>query len=112
MCDGVPILYDTGDFVDDYAIDRELRNDWSFLFEIHADTAAGITELQLLPTEIDDCRVHEAGQEAARWCRERMRERSDPFGTEFGREGKELILSLRQFTEQKSLPSHSASESY
>lgn len=26
------ILYDTGDFLDDYAVDPLLRNDWSFLF--------------------------------------------------------------------------------
>jgi poly-gamma-glutamate capsule biosynthesis protein CapA/YwtB (metallophosphatase superfamily) len=92
--DGVPILYDTGDFVDDYAIDRDLRNDRSFLFKVHADPDAGVTELRLLPTEIDDCSVHEAGPEVARWCRDRMRELSVPFGTTFEREGKELILLL------------------
>jgi poly-gamma-glutamate synthesis protein (capsule biosynthesis protein) len=31
---GKPILYDTGDFIDDYAVDPRLRNDWSFLFKI------------------------------------------------------------------------------
>ena len=46
------------------------------------------------PPEIDDCRVHETSQEAARWCRERLHERSDSFGTEFERDGEELILSL------------------
>ena len=29
---GKPILYDTGDFVDDYAVDPNLRNDLSGLF--------------------------------------------------------------------------------
>lgn len=94
VCDGVPILYDTGDFVDDYAIDRELRNDRSFLFESRADPDAGVTELRLLPTEIDDCRVHEAGQEVAHWSHKRMRELSAPFGTTFERDGEELKLSL------------------
>ena len=92
--DGVPILYDTGDFVDDYAIDHDLRNDRSFLFEVRADADAGAMELRLLPTEIDDCCVHEAGLEVARWCRERMRELSNPFGTEFEQDGTELVLSL------------------
>src|SRR5918998_994230 len=32
--DGKPILYDTGDFINDYAVDPRLRNDWSFLFRI------------------------------------------------------------------------------
>ncbi|MBI2942085.1 MAG: CapA family protein [Chloroflexi bacterium] len=30
--DGKPILYDAGDFVDDYAVDPVLRNDWALLF--------------------------------------------------------------------------------
>jgi poly-gamma-glutamate capsule biosynthesis protein CapA/YwtB (metallophosphatase superfamily) len=101
--DGVPILYDTGDFVDDYAIDRDLRNDRSFLFEVRVDSNAGVTELRLLPTEIDDCRVHEASQEVTRWCRERMRALSDSFGTEFEQDGTELILSLEELIEQKPL---------
>src|SRR5215211_4082640 len=29
---GKPILYDTGDFIDDYAVDERLRNDRSFVF--------------------------------------------------------------------------------
>jgi poly-gamma-glutamate synthesis protein (capsule biosynthesis protein) len=29
---GKPILYDTGDFLDDYAVDPNLRNDRSFVF--------------------------------------------------------------------------------
>ena len=91
---GVPILYDTGDFVDDYAIDHDLRNDRSFLFEVRADADAGVTELRLLPTEIDDCCVHEADREVARWSRKRMRALSNPFGTTFERDDDELILSL------------------
>lgn len=34
---GRPILYDLGDFVDDYAVDPLLRNDWSFLFRLEFD---------------------------------------------------------------------------
>jgi poly-gamma-glutamate synthesis protein (capsule biosynthesis protein) len=92
--DGVPILHDAGDFVDDYAVDRDLRNDRGFLFVAVAD-ADGVTELRLRPVEIEDCRVRAAGGEAARWCRDRMRERSEQFGTAsaFEREGAELVLS-------------------
>ncbi|WP_254766925.1 CapA family protein [Salinilacihabitans rarus] len=92
--DGTPICYDTGDFVDDYAVDPGLRNDRGFLFELSADDEGRPTELRLLPTEIDDCRVQRAGPEAARWSRERMRELSEPFGTEFERDGEELVLSF------------------
>lgn len=47
---GKPILYGTGDFVDDYAVDQR-RNDQSFLFNIDV-TAAGIRGLRLYPTQI------------------------------------------------------------
>ncbi|MFC7154951.1 CapA family protein [Halomarina halobia] len=92
--DGAPILYDAGDFVDDYAVDPDLRNDRSFLFEVRTDADAAIEEVRLLPTEIRDCRVHEARGDAARWCRERMRERSEPFGTEFERDGEGLVVAV------------------
>ncbi|AEH38083.1 CapA family protein [Halopiger xanaduensis] len=92
--DGCPILYDTGDFVDDYAVDDDLRNDRSFLFELAATSGGKPTELRLHPTEIDNCAVHEASPDAAARSRERMRELSEPFGTEFGRDGEALVLSL------------------
>jgi poly-gamma-glutamate synthesis protein (capsule biosynthesis protein) len=34
---GKPILYDTGDFIDDYAVNPELCNDWSFLLAMPID---------------------------------------------------------------------------
>ncbi|WP_435177330.1 CapA family protein [Halorussus sp. AFM4] len=91
--DGTPILYDCGDFVDDYAVDDDLRNDRSFLFEVTVD-GGEVTELRLLPTEIRDFAVHEAGRDAATWSRSRMRELSTEFGTEFEAEGGELVLRL------------------
>jgi len=91
---GRPVLYDTGDFVDDYAVDDRLRNDRSFLFELSVSPAGDPVELRLLPTEIDDCAVHEASPEAAEWSRDRMRALSDPLGTSFEREGAALVTTL------------------
>ena len=91
---GRPILYDAGDFVDDYAVDERLRNDRSFLFELSVSAAGKPAELRLRPTEIDDFAVHEAGPEAAEWSRARMRELSAPFGTSFERDGTELVVDL------------------
>jgi poly-gamma-glutamate capsule biosynthesis protein CapA/YwtB (metallophosphatase superfamily) len=51
---GSLILYDTGDFVDDYAIDPLLRNDQSFFFRV--DTAK--RELEMIPTVITGCQVN------------------------------------------------------
>lgn len=90
------ILYDTGDFVDDYVIDPELRNDRSFLFEIELTTAGETRAVSLHPVEIDRHSVHEAGEEVAAWCRKTMRERSQPFGTAeaYERVGEGLRLAL------------------
>ncbi|MDS0276745.1 CapA family protein [Halomicroarcula sp. S1AR25-4] len=92
--DGRPILYDTGDFVDDYAVDPSRRNDRSFLFELSLTPSGSPAELRLYPTEIADFAVHEASDEAASWSRERMRSLSEPFGTAFDRAGEALVCAL------------------
>jgi poly-gamma-glutamate synthesis protein (capsule biosynthesis protein) len=43
------ILYDTGDFLDDYAVDPLLRYDWSFLFLVNLD-GGDLCSLRLIPT--------------------------------------------------------------
>ncbi|MFP8958734.1 CapA family protein [Natrialbaceae archaeon A-CW3] len=92
--EGAPILYDTGDFVDDYAVDGRLRNDRSFLFELTVASEGRVTELRLIPTEIDDRAVDVASPEAAAWSRERMRQLSAPFGTSFERDGEALVVQV------------------
>ncbi|MBZ6495718.1 CapA family protein [Natrinema longum] len=94
--EGSPIVYDAGDFVDDYRADPELRNDRSFLFVLAVTPDGRPIELRLHPTEIDDCAVSEASPDAAAWSRDRMRELSTPFGTEFDRHGDGLVLSLEE----------------
>jgi len=54
---GSLILYDTGDFVDDYAVDPQLRNDRSFLFLVEVDRA-GIRRLCLVPVLIGAMQVN------------------------------------------------------
>ena len=53
------ICYDTGDFVDDYAVDDELRNDLSALFLVRVADHR-IARLDLLPVRIDRMRVDPA----------------------------------------------------
>ncbi|WP_135302784.1 CapA family protein [Haloarcula amylovorans] len=93
---GSPICYDTGDFVDDYAVDESLRNDRSFLFELSVTPTGSVRELRLVPTEIADFAVHEASETAAAWSRDRMRDRSEPFGTTFERDGDHLVHSIER----------------
>ncbi|MFC4549547.1 MULTISPECIES: CapA family protein [Halorussus] len=89
--DGSVILYDCGDFVDDYAVDSTLRNDRSFLFEMSVEED-GVTSLRLLPTEISNLAVHQTSPSTAEWSRRRMRALSAPFGTEFERDGEVLVV--------------------
>ena len=81
--EGRPIIYDAGDFVDDYVSyrDREgVYNKRSALFELvvrDGDLAA----LDVLPTEIADETAGLADGEVAEWVRETVAERSAAFGT-------------------------------
>ena len=52
---GKPILYDTGDFIDDYAVDPKMRNDWSFLFRVSVEEGA-FERLDLTPVKLS-CRL-------------------------------------------------------
>lgn len=69
------ILYDTGDFLDDYAVDPVLRNDWSFLFQWEPP------ELTLVPVSLSFARVDLAkGEEKAAICA-RMKKLSAGWAT-------------------------------
>lgn len=88
---GRPILYDTGDFVDDYAVDPVERNDLQFLFRLELGAGA-LARLEVVPVRIDDCRVrHARGAERA-WLLEQMPALSREFGTEWEEEDGALVL--------------------
>jgi len=53
------IMYDTGDFIDDYAVDPLLRNDQSFLFVITV-SKSGPKEVTLCPVIISNMQVNTA----------------------------------------------------
>lgn len=66
--DGRLICYDTGDFVDDYAVDDKLRNDLSALFLVRV-VDGRIARLDLVPVRIDGMRVDPAtGEDRARFA--------------------------------------------
>lgn len=62
---GRPIMYSTGNFVDDYAVDEIERNDESLIFMLEMD-GARMTRMMLRPTVIADCRAQLAQGERAR----------------------------------------------
>jgi poly-gamma-glutamate synthesis protein (capsule biosynthesis protein) len=85
------ILYDTGDFIDDYRVDPIFRrNDRSFFFLAEAGKKE-ITHLQLVPVLINNCQVNLATGDDYRWCMLRMQELSLDFGTTVTDEGEVLL---------------------
>ena len=53
---GGRVLYDLGDFLDDYRVDRRLRNDLGLLFVVDLDRAGPI-RLEAIPLKLDFCRT-------------------------------------------------------
>lgn len=65
-----PIIYSTGDFIDDYAVDESQRNDQSFIFVVETQ-GEEIANIYLYPTIIHDFQARlaqgkEAGEVAAK----------------------------------------------
>ncbi len=88
------VLHDTGDFLDDYAVDPLMRNDWSFIFLLDVDPK-GVRRLILRPVVLSFAEVNLAQGEVFDAICERMLEQSRQLGAELQRcaEGLELCLS-------------------
>ena len=80
------IMYDTGDFVDDYAVNTLLRNDWSFLYQLEADKY-GIKEIKLIPIVISNMQVNMAQDKEKRVIIKRIQDLSQEFGTTITNDG-------------------------
>ena len=76
------ILYDTGDFVDDYYVTPSLRNDRSFLFRVTVKDKQ-LSDVTLFPVLISESQVNLAKGEDFRWTVERMKSLSEGWGTAF-----------------------------
>ncbi|KAA9035666.1 CapA family protein [Ginsengibacter hankyongi] len=84
------ILYDTGDFVDDYMVDPVLKNDHSFFFRIDAGEK-GLTKLELFPVLISRYQVNLAVGNEYKWSIKRMQYLSEKFGTKVSDRGQVLL---------------------
>jgi poly-gamma-glutamate capsule biosynthesis protein CapA/YwtB (metallophosphatase superfamily) len=80
VLNGKLILHDAGDFLDDYAVDPALRNDWSFIFFVDAAGGA-LLRLRMEPVELGFAEVNRATGEAARAIVRLMRKRCRRTGT-------------------------------
>lgn len=78
-----PIIYGAGDFVDDYAVDTEYRNDLGFAYQLLYDPIAKqFKSLELYPTRISQFQVHFASNVNDRnWLLQTVSVLSKEFGT-------------------------------
>jgi len=75
-----PIMYCAGNFIDDYAVDEDERNDESFIFLVELD-GEGIRRLRLYPTVIADCQARMAEQRDAERIALKMARLCSKLGT-------------------------------
>ncbi len=85
------VLYDLGDFLDDYRVDPELRNDLGLLFLV--DLASG--SLEAIPLKLEFAHTRFAEREDAAWIRRRFTEASAAFGTAVTQQDGRLVCAWR-----------------
>jgi hypothetical protein len=90
------ILYDLGDFIDDYAIDPTLRNDLGLLFLVTLDPEP--QRLEAVPLALDFChtRLATATGDAAAWVRQRFRSLCAELGTDVAEHSGRLVIEWAQ----------------
>jgi hypothetical protein len=76
--DGRPVLYDLGDALDDYAIDRDKRND---LGVMALWRPGGEPELELVGLRLDYCHTRLATGPDAEWIASRLARACGELGT-------------------------------
>ena len=93
---GRPIFYDLGDFVDDYAVDPELRNDLSALALV-TFSRRGVEAIEMVPVAIDFCQVNLAVGREYEEIAGRLIDLSAELGTTIvRRDGRLVVAGQRQ----------------
>lgn len=87
------ICYDLGDFIDDYAVDPELRNDLGLLWLIDFDGARPV-RLEAVPLALDYCYTRLAVGQDREWIARRLMEASAVLGTAVQEESGRLVVTL------------------
>lgn len=86
------VLYDVGDFLDDYRVDPVLRNDLGLLFLI--DIVGGRPlRLEAVPLKLDYCHTRRATGADARWIADRFQRVCAAFGHDVTGIGATLTLT-------------------
>jgi poly-gamma-glutamate synthesis protein (capsule biosynthesis protein) len=95
------VLYDTGDFVDDYMVDPDLRNDWSFIFLVEVEHGGSVTRLRMLPVRLNRGRVDLATGGEADAIAARMESLCAAFGTLASQTPDGLEVALQPAADQE-----------
>ncbi|MDB5037037.1 MAG: hypothetical protein JWQ35_565 [Bacteriovoracaceae bacterium] len=89
-----PILYSCGDFIDDYAVDPDQRNDESFIFLLQIENGK-TKSLQLIPTVIETFQAKLPEKEERFVIVNKMKELCAHFGTSAEWNSEKLVLEVR-----------------
>jgi hypothetical protein len=85
------VLYDLGDFLDDYSVDPQLRNDHGLLFLVDLE-AGGPRRIEAVPLKLEYAYTRLARGSEADWIRERFRWACSELGTEMVEENGRLVV--------------------
>lgn len=85
------ILYDIGDFADDYATHPLLRNDLGLLFLVTIE-GKELARIEAVPLVLEYCHTRLAEEPEATWIEERFRQACRELGTEVTRKGDRLVI--------------------
>jgi poly-gamma-glutamate capsule biosynthesis protein CapA/YwtB (metallophosphatase superfamily) len=88
------VLYDLGDFLDDYRVDPRLRNDLGLLFLVTLD-GRGPVRLEALPLKLEFCHTRLAAGEDAAWMRRRFRSACAALDTSVEEAAGRLVINWR-----------------
>ena len=88
------ILHDTGDILDDYAVDHDLHNDWSFIFIAAIDDAGVPQKLTLIPVILEFAHVRLGAASESELIFARMMRLSASLGTQLRRSKDRTALEL------------------
>lgn len=103
------VLYDLGDFVDDYATDPELRNDLGLLFLVTFEQDTPV-RVEGVPLALDYCRTRLAGADEAAWIARRFRRACAALGTEVAERDGRLVVDIERAGEPPTRPATVAAD--
>jgi poly-gamma-glutamate synthesis protein (capsule biosynthesis protein) len=86
------VLYDLGDFIDDYAVNPELRNDHGLLFLVDLEPD-GPCRIEAVPLRLEYAHTRLARGEEVDWIRHRFRDACGRLGSEVREESERLTVS-------------------